>query len=66
MIIDRCCGASLKREEAGVYGKQWCNEVSVISGFTGDVVQLVERMLCTHKVIGSNPIVSIKDFSIVV
>ncbi len=25
----------------------------------GDVVQLVERMLCTHKVIGSNPIVSI-------
>ena len=25
----------------------------------GGIVQLVERMLCTHEVIGSNPIVSI-------
>ena len=28
--------------------------------FLGDIVQMVERMPCTHEVIGSNPIVSIK------
>lgn len=30
----------------------------------GDVVQLVERMLCTHKVIGSTPIVSKTVFTV--
>jgi hypothetical protein len=30
----------------------------IASGMAGDVVQLVERMFCTHEVIGSNPIVS--------
>ena len=33
----------------------------VLHSYNGDVAQLGERLLCTHEVIGSIPIISTKD-----